>query len=183
MMTDKKGKTDKAFKNGQDAATSTGSDAATSKGPVFAMHNIYIRDLSFEAPRAPQVFNEPWKPKVDFDLQMGSQILSEKDHIFDVVLHVTVTVKLPEDQTAYLIEVQQAGIFTVAGFEEDLQKQILATSCPTALFPYVRETIGNAVQRAGFPPLILPPINFDAMYAQHLAKQHEEGTGRKDGKE
>ncbi len=168
---------DKAVKNGQDAASKT--------GPVFAMHNIYIKDFSLEAPHAPGIFNKPWKPKVDFDLQMGSQVLSEKDHIFDVVLHVTVTVKLPEDETAYLVEVQQAGIFTISGFDEELQKQILATSCPTVLFPYVRETIGNAVQRAGFPPLILPPINFEAMYAQHLAKQKEGGEGgdSKGGKE
>ena len=101
--------TDKALKNGQDPASQT--------GPVFAMHNIYIKDLSFEAPGAPAVFNKPWKPKVDFDLQMGSQILSEKDHIFDVVLHVTVTVKLPEmveDATVKPFTVFNVTLFALA---------------------------------------------------------------------
>lgn len=149
-------------------------------GPLFSVHSIYLKDISFEAPNAPQIFQQAWKPKVDFDLQMGSQVLSEPEHIYEVVLHLTVTVKLGEGeqaQTAFVIDLQQAGAFTAKDFSEEALRQVLATTCPTLLFPYARETVSNMATRGGFPQLVLPPINFDRMYAQHLSGQTESTQG------
>jgi len=144
-----------------------------SKGPVFNVHNIYVKDVSLESPNAPDVFNMQWEPKVDFDLQMNSNILSEAEHIYEVTLHLTVTVKLKEDKTAFLVDVKQAGIFTLQGFPEDVLQQVLGITCPTVIFPYARETVSSLIQRAGFPQLLLPAINFEAMYAH----QQEESKG------
>jgi len=145
--------------------------------PAFNVHSIYLKDLSFEAPHSPAVFNEEWKPKIDFDLQMGSQVLSQEEGVYEVVLHVTVTIKLgegDEEKAAFLIDIQQAGAFSVRNLSEETVKQVLATTCSTVLFPYARETISNLATRGGFPQLILPPINFDAMYAHHVNTQTEE---------
>ncbi len=147
-------------------------DAASGAStPVFNVHSIYVKDLSFEAPHSPQIFNIEWKPKIDFDLQMGSQILSEPESIYEVVLHVTVTIKLgeaAEEKPAFLIDIQQAGAFSVQNFTPEATQQLLATACATVLFPYAREAISNLATRGGFPQLVLPPINFDAMYEHHL---------------
>ncbi len=145
--------------------------------PSFNVHSIYLKDLSFEAPHSPAVFNEEWKPKIDFDLQMGTQVLSQEEGIYEVVLHVTVTIKLGEgeqEKAAFLIDIQQAGAFTVRNLPEETVKQVLATTCATVLFPYARETISSLATRGGFPQLVLPPINFDAMYAHHMTAQSEE---------
>lgn len=139
--------------------------------PVFNVHSFYVKDLSFEAPHSPDIFNKEWKPKIDFDLQMGSQVLSEPDSIYEVVLHVTVTIKLgeaAEEKSAFLIDIQQAGAFTVRNFTPEATQQLLATECASILFPYAREAVSNLVTRGGFPQLVLPPINFDAMYEHHL---------------
>jgi len=158
-----------------DAAKANGNDFHP-QDPTFNVHSVYLKDLSFEAPHSPQVFQEEWKPKIDFDLQMGSVVLSEADSIYEVVLSVTVTAKLGEEKnekTPFLIEVKQAGVFTVKNFSAEQLKQILATTCPTVLFPYVREAISSLATKGGFPQLILPPLNFDAMYAQHASVPSE----------
>lgn len=144
------------------------------EGPTFNVNSIYIKDVSFESPNAPSIFNMDWQPKVDFDLQMSSEAVDEAQGLYEVVLHLTVTVKLKEDTTGFLTEVQQAGIFMLQGFEPDVIKQVLSTACPTVLFPYAREAVSSLVQRGGFPQLILPPINFEAMYAHHLSQGSEE---------
>jgi preprotein translocase subunit SecB len=149
----------------------TNGQAKGSNEPIFNVNVIYVKDLSFESPNVPAIFNSEWQPKVDFDLQMGSNIIDEKEGLHEVVVHLTVTVKLKEESTGFLIDVKQAGIFVVKGFDSDTTKHILSTACPTVLFPFARETVSNLVQRGGFPQLVLPPINFDAMYAQHLAEQ------------
>lgn len=139
--------------------------------PVFNVHSFYVKDISFEAPQSPQIFNTEWRPKIDFDLQTSSELLSELESIYEVVLHVKVTVKLgeaTEEKPAFLIELQQAGAFTIQNFSLEATQQILATSCVTILFPYAREVVSNFATRGGFPQLVLPPINFDAMYEQHL---------------
>lgn len=141
-----------------------------SQGPVFNVHNIYVKDLSLESPNAPEIFNVEWDPKVDFDLQLASDLLSEADEIYEVTLHLTVTVKLKDEKTAFLVDVKQAGIFTLQGFPEDVLKQVIGITCPTVIFPYARETISSQVQRAGFPQLLLPTINFEAMYAHQQEK-------------
>jgi preprotein translocase subunit SecB len=149
--------------------------------PSFNVHSIYLKDLSFEAPHSPTVFHEEWKPKIDFDLQMGSQVLSEEEGIYEVVLHVTVTIKLGEgeqEKPAFLIDIQQAGAFSVHNLPKETLKQVLATTCATMLFPYARETISSLATRGGFPQLILPPVNFDAMYAHHMNTQAEEQKER-----
>jgi preprotein translocase subunit SecB len=146
-------------------------------GPLFNVHNVYLKDISFEAPYSPQVFNEAWKPKIDFDLKMGSQLLSEAESVYEVVLDVTVTVKLGENEAekvAFLIEVQQAGAFTVRNLVDEALQQVLSTTCATVLFPYVRETVSSLAARGGFPHLVLPPINFEAMYAHHVATKDKE---------
>src|SRR5688500_9056058 len=123
------------------------------KKSLFNVHSVYVKDSSFEAPHSPQIFQEEWKPKIDFDLQMGSQILSEVDSIYEAVLHVTVTIKLgegKEEKSAFLIEIQQAGAFTIQNFSKEMVQQMLATACPTILFPFVREAISNLATRGGF---------------------------------
>jgi len=145
--------------------------------PIFNVHSIYLKDLSFEVPHSPAIFNEEWKPKIDFDLQMGSQVLSETEGIYEVVLHITVTIKLGEgerEKAAFLIDIQQCGAFTIRNLSEETIKQVLVTTCPTVLFPYAREAISSLATRGGFPQLVLPPINFDAMYAQHMTVQTQE---------
>lgn len=149
------------------------------EAPVFTTHSIYLKDMSYEAPHSPNIFHEEWKPKIDFDLQMDSQALSESDSIYEVILHVTVTVKLGEgdqEKPAFLIDIQQAGAFTVKNLPAEALKEVLSTTCPTMLFPYARECISNLATRGGFPQLVLPPINFDAMYAHHLATQGKTQT-------
>ena len=151
---------------------------------TFAVHNIYTKDISLEAPHSPNVFNQEWKPNIDFDLQMATQELSKPEGIYEVMLHITVKVKLGTEKdalVAFLIEVKQAGAFTVQGFPEDTIKQILSTTCATLLFPYAREAISNLATRGGFPQLVLPPINFDAMYAQHLSNAAKANDGKVTG--
>lgn len=145
-------------------------------GPIFTVNTVYIKDASFESPSAPQIFNADWQPKVDFDLQMSQNAVKEEEGLYEVVIHLTSTVKLLDETTAFLIEVKQAGIFIIQGFDSETTKQILATACPTVLFPYAREAVSNLVQRGGFPQLLLPPINFEAMYSQHMAKVQKEGN-------
>lgn len=140
----------------------------------FVIQRIYVKDASFEAPHAPQIFKEEWKPEVNVDLQTKTNNLEEGIH--EVVLHLTVTVKMGE-KTAFLVETQQAGIFTIKGFPKDQTSQALGAMCPTILYPYARETISDLVTRGGFPQLLLAPVNFDALYVQHQ-KQEQDKTAK-----
>lgn len=136
----------------------------------FAIQKLYLKDVSFESPASPAMFTKEWQPEVNLDMNTNSQALSEG--VYNVVLSLTVTVKNTE-QTAFLVEVQQAGIFTVKGFAENEMGHMLGSFCPNILFPYAREAISDLVTKGGFPPLLLAPVNFDALYAQHLAQQHQ----------
>lgn len=138
------------------------------QGPQLAIQKIYVKDLSFEAPHTPEIFMEQTSPQVDLQMHNQAKTLDEKTH--EVVLTITVTVKI-EEKTVYLVEVKQAGIFHLEGFTEEQLTQIGATACPNILFPYARETISDVIIRGGFPPLLLNPVNFDAVYQQELAKQ------------
>jgi len=144
----------------------TGADAANSK-PEFALQRIYLKDLSFEAPQGPAAFKRQWKPQVNQDLR--TQIKKLEDDHYDVVLHITVTVKEGED-VMYLVEVQQAGIFLLRGFEGQQLTSVLNTHCPQIIFPYLRETVDSVVNKGTFPALMLPPINFEALFQQALAQ-------------
>ncbi len=137
----------------------------------FAIQKVYMKDISFETPNSPEIFREEWKPAVDMQLENQANLV--EDNVFDVTLSVTVTVTVNE-KTAYLVEVQQAGVFTIIGFPKELIEQMLATACPNILFPYAREAISDLVTRGGFPQLLLAPVNFDALYMQQVEKAKQE---------
>ena len=141
----------------------------------FAIQRIYLKDVSVETPNSPQVFTEKWEPKVEFNLASNTAKL--QDDLFEVALTTTVTVKLGE-KTAYLIEVCQAGIFAVKGFEENEMGPMLGSYCPNLLFPYAREAVSDLVTKAGFPPMLLAPVNFDALYAQHVQQMQQQQEGQ-----
>jgi preprotein translocase subunit SecB len=132
------------------------------------LQKIYLRDTSLEVPHAPVIFNERWDPRVQVDLDTRAEALSENE--FHVLLRVTVTASL-ESRTAFLVEVQQAGMFYVAGLNEQELGHVLGSYCPNILFPFAREAISDLVTRAGFPQMLLAPVNFDALYAQQLGQQ------------
>lgn len=140
---------------------------SSAKGPQFGIQKVYVKDLSFETPNSPQIFTEKWQPDVNVDLNTTGRLLS--DNVYEVVLAITVTVKCAA-KTAYLAEVQQAGIFVVDGFPETERAAMLGSYCPNVLFPFARETVSDLVARGGFPQLLLAPVNFDALYAQHLQR-------------
>lgn len=154
------------------ASENAGATANGEHGPEFAIQRIYVKDSSFESPESPNIFREPWEPKVNIDLQTTSSVL--EGSVYEVILGVTVTVKIKE-KTAFLVETKQAGIFSIGNFTEEQRSQLLGSFCPNILFPYARETITSLVTRGGFPQLYLAPINFDAVYQQQL-KQGEEGV-------
>jgi preprotein translocase subunit SecB len=131
----------------------------------FAIQHIYIKDVSFETPNSPQIFREQWKPQLQIEITADSTSLDEGT--YEAVLNITATVSI-EDQTAFLVEVHQAGIFTIAGFDEERLSYVLNISCSHVLFPYARATISSLVVQGGFHPLLLPQPNFEAMYAQRL---------------
>ena len=128
--------------------------------PNFSIARIYTKDLSLESPKSPKIFESNWQPKLGLDVDVQHSVLNEG--LFEVVLKLAVTVTT-EDQTAFLIEVQQAGIFAIAGFDDATRDKILGAMCPNILFPYARETIDMLAVKASFPAPMLAPINFDAM--------------------
>jgi len=135
---------------------------------AFSMQKIYVQDMSFESPRSPEIFTQDFQPQLNVDL--NTEVNKLGDEIFEIVLHVTATVQ-HEDQAAFLIEVQQAGIFSINGFPEEEMGPLLGAYCPTILFPYARETVSDIVSRGGFPQLLLEPVNFDMLYAQQVERQ------------
>ena len=126
--------------------------------------------MSFETPNSPQIFTEQWEPSVDFNL--GSNVQPLENGLYEVALAVTITVKSGE-KIAYLVEVNQAGIFTLAGFSDEEMGPMVGSFCPNILFPYAREAITDLVTKGGFPQLLLAPVNFDALYAQHIQAQQQ----------
>ena len=134
----------------------------------FSVQKIYTKDISLEVPRSPAVFKEKWHPEVDMDIHNLAESIGK--NLFDVVLTITVVVKL-ESQVAYLVEARQAGVFFLRELPEALQDRVLATTCPSILLPFARELICDLVTRAGFPQFLIQPINFEALYEQHLEKR------------
>lgn len=141
--------------------------------PAFSIEKIYVKDISLEVPNAPQVFLEQAQPEIDMQLASAGQQLD--DGYFEVTLTVTVTAKLPE-KNMFLCEVAQAGIFQIRNIPSEDLDPILGVACPNILFPYARETVSSVVNRAGFPPVLLAPINFEALYMQQRAQQAEAGN-------
>jgi preprotein translocase subunit SecB len=131
----------------------------------FSIQKIYTKDMSFETPNSPKIFTEQWEPSVDFNL--GSHVSQLENSFFEITLKLTITVK-NKDIVAYLVEVNQAGIFSLAGFTDQEMGPMVGSFCPNILFPYAREAVSDLIVRGGFPQLLLAPVNFDALYAQHL---------------
>ena len=143
----------------------------TQAQPEFQIQRIYIKDVSFEAPNTPVVFQKEWNPEVKLDMDTQTQVLGQD--VYEVALTLTVTCKLGEE-TAFLCEVKQAGIFTAANLDGTNLAHCLGAFCPNILFPYARETIATLVSRGSFPQLNLAPVNFDALFASHMAQLEAE---------
>jgi len=137
----------------------------------FQIQKLYAKDVSFEVPNAPQVFQETGQ--ADIKLSLAQRVEELGDNAHEVVLTVTVTATVGE-KTAYLAEVAQAGIFLLAGFNEQSAHAVMNTMCPNTLFPYARQLISTLVAEGGFPPLVLQPVNFEQMYAQRMQEMMEE---------
>lgn len=146
-------------------------------GAQFSVEKIYVKDVSFESPKAPQVFNEQTQPQLNLNLNQRVQKIGE--NAFEVVLAITLTCTVGENSTVYVAEVQQAGVFGLSGFEPQVLDAMLGTHCPNVLYPYARQILGDLIQAGGFPPFLLQPINFEALYAEGLrqrsAQQPAEG--------
>lgn len=138
----------------------------------FAIQKIYLKDVSFESPNAPSVFSDgEWKPEVNVQINTETKAISEG--LQEVTLSVTVTAKQAE-KTAFLVEVKQAGIFQMVGFDAEQLGGMLGAYCPETLFPYAREAISDLVTKGGFPQMLLSPVNFNALYMQHQQQQKEQ---------
>jgi preprotein translocase subunit SecB len=144
----------------------------------FTLQRIYTKDISFETPNSPAIFKKTWKPESTVNL--NTEVTKLEDNVFEILLSVTITTKI-EEQTAYLAEVKQAGIFGIKGFPEQEVGPLLGSYCPNLLFPYVREVVTDLVTKGSFPQMVLQPVNFDALYAQHqqaLAKKMAENPSQ-----
>ena len=155
----------------QTAPLPMGTDAAPQA--QFTVEKIYVKDVSFEAPNAPQIFQEQGQPQLNMSL--NQKVARLNDAVFEVVLGVTLTCTLGE-KTVYLAEVQQAGIFGLGGFDDRTLDMMLGTYCPNVLFPYVRQSISELIVAGGFPPFYLQPINFEGLYAEGLRRRAEQAS-------
>lgn len=146
-------------------------------GPVqggVLLERLYLKDASFESPHSPDVFGEAWTPEFQLDIDTGINPLGQDR--FEVVLSVTLRARTEGSRTAYIAEIQQAGVFQVTGLDVPACQRVLGTLCPGTLFPYVRETVDSLVVKGGFPAPHLAPVNFEALYAEALRKQGAEAT-------
>jgi preprotein translocase subunit SecB len=158
----------------QDPATQAAGTAP--QGPEFAIQKLYIKDLSFEAPGAPAVFLREWKADTNVQLNTMARALNEAEGVYEVELGLTVTAT-QDGETAYLVEIKQAGVFVARGFPEDQRGHLLGAYCPNILFPFAREVVADMVLKGGFPQMLLQPINFDLLYLQHQQGQ-QAGSGQ-----
>lgn len=156
-------------------AEETGAAAQQENQQVFRVQKVYVKDVSFETPRSTEIFTEQaqWTPEVK--VQLNTENKNVKDDLYECTLMLTVTVELQE-QPAYLAEVQQSGLFTISGFPEKELAHLLGSYAPSVLFPFVREVVSDLAVKGGFPQMLLDPINFDALYAQHLASNKQQNA-------
>ena len=140
-----------------------GDSGAQQQGPQCALQRLYIKDLSFESPKSPEIFSSNWQPNIN--LQLNTSQRQYPDDLWEVVLQLTLTAKNERD-TAFIIEIQQAGLFKITGHDAEQLGRTLHIFCPDALFPYARECVDSAVVRGSFPPLMLQAVNFDALFAE-----------------
>lgn len=149
-------------------APEAGQEGQAPAGPQFSIQRIYVKDISFESPNAPAIFAKEWKPEIKLDIDTKTNKLDA--NLFEVILSITVTATVGED-TGFLCEVQQAGLFQIGDMPEQNLAHMLGSFCPSTLFPYARETISNLVNRGTFPTLNLAPVNFDAIFAAYVQKR------------
>ena len=155
-----------------DETTNGAIAPAEANTPAFTVEKIYVKDVSFEVPGAPAIYSENVQPELQLNLNQRVQRLNE--NAFEVVLGVTLTCKAG-DKTAYVAEVQQAGVFGLVGLDPQSIDVLLGTQCPNILFPYVRSLVSELIQAGGFPPFFLQPINFEGLYAETLRQRQEQG--------
>lgn len=163
-----------------EAATTNGNGSGSNNGAparAFMLQQLYIKDLSFEAPNSPQIFQESkLEPETELNIRNSHTVVGE--NLYEVVLHISVHAK-KNDQTIFLVELDQAGIFSLQGYTPEENAMLLGTQCPATLFPYARESVSTMVGKGGFPPIMLQPINFDLLYArakEQQQQQSEQGT-------
>lgn len=162
----------------QEATNANGAagGAQQANGPQFTIEKIYVKDVSFEAPKTPQAFGEQGQPQLQMNLNQRVTRIAESS--FEVVLGINLTCKLSDDKTVYLVEVQQAGLFNLSGFDDQSLDAMLGTHCPTILYPYARQIIGDLIQAGGFAPFLLQPINFEALYAEGLRQRAQQQSAQ-----
>jgi preprotein translocase subunit SecB len=146
-----------------------GQAEGQAQGQQFSIQKLYLKDVSFESPNVPAVFADgDWQPEVNIQLNSSNKSIGQDT--FEVDLKITVTAK-QQKKTAFLVELTQSGIFTIAGFDQDNLRGMLGAFCPETLFPFAREAIAELVSKGGFPPLLLAPVNFNALYMQQAQQQ------------
>ena len=143
---------------------------AEEQQPVFTIEKLYVKDLSVEVPNAPAIYLEREAPQMDVNMSSESHALNED--MYNCSITVTVTAKIA-DKVMFLVECTQGGIFRIQNVPQDQMPMVLGIGCPNIVFPYLRETVSDVITRAGFPPLILNPVNFEALFLQHQAQQQE----------
>ena len=143
--------------------------------PVFSIEKLYVKDLSLEVPGAPQVFLEREAPQINVQLRTSGQAV--EDGVYEVTLTVTVSAKIGEDRTLFLVEVAQAGIFQIRNLPESDLEPVMMIGCPNILFPYAREAVSDAVTRAGFQPVLLSPVNFESLYQAQRQQAAQQPAG------
>jgi preprotein translocase subunit SecB len=147
------------------------NNQAEAQTPAFAIQRIYLKDISFETPMGLEAFTKAFKPAIQQD--MNIQVAQAGDDLFEVVLLLTITARI-DNRAVFLVEIKQAGLFAISGFEGPQLSHMIHTACPHILFPYAREAVDSILTRGGFPPLMLAPINFDAVFAQAIEAAREQ---------
>jgi preprotein translocase subunit SecB len=149
--------------------------AQTNTQPIFNIEKLYVKDLSLEVPHAPGIFLERENPQIDMQLQSQAGVVEEG--VYEVVVTVTVTAKLPtKDKVMFLIEAKQAGIFQVRNVPAEEMETVLAVLCPNILYPYLREVVSDVAVRGGFAPVLLSPINFESIYQQQKQQSQNQAA-------
>jgi len=160
---------DRASKSSNGSKSNGNGSSNTNGSRAFLLQQLYVKDLSFEAPNTPQIFQES-SIEPETELNIRNSHSANGENVYEVILHISVHAKKGE-QTIFLTEIDQAGLFLLSGYSPEQTNMLLGTQCPATLFPYAREAISSLVGKGGFPPLILQPINFDALYAQAREQQ------------
>jgi preprotein translocase subunit SecB len=164
--------------NSQSGTAPQDAASAAQEGPQLVLQKIYVKDLSFESPKAPEVFTTNAAPTTQLNLRYGNRDLGQDN----VEVSLTITVEAKQDETTlFLVELTQAGVFLIRGYDAEQKATIVGSFCPNTLYPFAREAIADLIQRGGFPQLLLQPINFDALYTQALKERADQGISMTQG--